>query len=71
MDTHTPYLGHGPESYYEPFRLNDCQYETMLRTADYHYREIMDFFAEFDNNTIVVITGDHGKHEDVDLVNLG
>lgn len=43
----------------------------MLRSTDHHYAEIINFFQEFDNNTIVVLTGDHGKHEEIDLIKQG
>lgn len=36
----------------------------MLRAADNYLSEIIRFFSSFDNNTLVVVTGDHGQHEE-------
>lgn len=66
VDTHTPFKGYDIERYYNKFTRNwenETDYDIRMRSADYYFGRLINYVSKFNNNTIVVLTGDHGARE--------
>ena len=66
VDTHTPFTGYDIERYYNKFKRswkNETDYDIRIRSADYYFGRLINYVSKFNNNTIVVLTGDHGARE--------
>ena len=62
VDTHAPFTGFDVDKEYDSFRTDDI-YETVLKSADYYIGKLISYIESIDNNTIVVLIGDHGARE--------